>query len=194
MFNYNETKDYAKLGPSLKLLFGLEHNNDPRKALHSNLGEHGLTYKGIYEAANPHWVGWSYIKTALSLGGSIPDVSAYLEGVNELQVEVHEIYRKKYWDRARLSYVESQRIADEIFIFGVNVGMRNAIRKAQKLVGVKADGVVGNKTLAALNRYDVDTFDMAFDALEKDYYEDIIEDKPYLAKYENGWNNRADAV
>lgn len=195
MINYDKDKPHARLIKSLELLFRLEYGGDLTRALHIAKGEQHLTYKGIYELANPHWAGWDYIRRVLSeVDGDMRLASARLEDNEALQDEVERLYRDTYWARAKLSYVESQKIADEIFIFGVNVGMRTAIRKAQKLVGVKADGIVGDKTIEALNSYDVDTFDMAFDTLEKDYYDDLIEAKPYLAINENGWRNRANYV
>ncbi|MBR8461621.1 hypothetical protein KDE12_01995 [Campylobacter sp. faydin G-105] len=54
----------------------------------------------------------------------------------------------------QLNRLHSQRIADELFIFGVNAGVLNATRLAQKLLGIKCDGIVGEATIKALNSYD----------------------------------------
>jgi len=69
--------------------------------------------------------------------------------------------------------------------------MRTAARKTQKLVGVVADGIIGNQSIKAINEFDEDLFDMQFDDLELQYYEDIIKKKPSFAMFRNGWKNRA---
>ena len=79
-------------------------------------------------------------------------------------------------------------------LFGVNVHWKIAAMKAQRLVGVGADGFIGNESLKALNNFDEKKFDIEFDEIEKKYYDAIIQDKPYLAINKAGWYNRADAV
>lgn len=184
----------AKVKDSLKILFQLEFSN-PYNALHKNKGENGLTYKGIYQSAHTKWKGWEIVKSSLNFYDNDIRKSSYELFQNEdLDVLVVEFYKKHFWNRAKLSEITSQKKADEIFIFGVNVGMRTAIRKTQKLVGVTADGMIGTKSIAAINMYDENLFDMKFDEIELKYYDDIIERKPSFAMFRNGWKNRAMAV
>jgi lysozyme family protein len=91
----------------------------------------------------------------------------------------------------RLDEINSQHIANEIFIFGVNVNWKIAIKEAQKLIGVAADGIIGTQTLKALNNYDEHVFDKKFDDVEIAYYEQIVKNKPHLAHNLKGWINRA---
>lgn len=184
----------AQVKESLKILFGLEFSN-PKNALHKNKGENGLTYKGIYQTAHPKWDGWEIIEPLLKLNkNDIKSTSIELDVNNYLNDMVVRFYKSQFWDRARLSEINSQRKADEIFVFGVNVGMRTAIRKTQKLVGATADGIIGSQSIKAINDFDEDLFDMQFDDLELQYYDDIIARKPSFAMFRNGWKNRALAV
>lgn len=184
----------AKIGLALEKLYRLEFS-EPSNALHVNPGEHGLTFMGVYEAANPYWAGWTVVRKMLEkYDGNIKRASEALYESSVMRGLVDEFYYNAYWSRAKLDRVDSQKIAEEIFVFGVNAGMRNAIRKAQKLVGVPADGIVGPMTLEAWNSYDEDEFDYKFDEVEKQYYADLIEQKPSFKIFERGWMNRAEAV
>ena len=161
----------SQIEKSLTLLEQLEHSSNPSKVLHKNKHENGLTYWGIYEAANPNWKGWCTVKTCLEFyDNKVKITGRELYNTTWLHNMVKEFYKKEYWDKAKLDKVYEQKIADEIFIFGVNVGMTIAIMKAQKLVGAKADGWVGNETLGKLNSFDVNKFDIEFDEYEKKGY------------------------
>ena len=69
--------------------------------------------------------------------------------------------------------IVSQKIADEMMVFGVNVGIGHAIKAAQRIAAVPQDGVIGPKTIAALNKVDETVFDETYDLLEIDYYEKL---------------------
>lgn len=186
---------------AFNILMKLEFNS-PKNALHKNKGENGLTFMGIYQVAHPDLKIWEIISQTIAMlydsekeeKELISNVSVVLSQDNELKEKVKQFYKKTFWDRAKLDCVNSQKICEEIFIFGVNVGMRNAIRKAQKLIGAIPDGIVGDQTIEALNCCQEDYFDMAFDEIEKRYYADLISKRPSLSIFERGWNKRADAV
>ena len=55
----------ARINEVMEILYQLEYSNDPKKALHRNAGEDGLTYKGIYQKANSNWAGWKIIEKTL---------------------------------------------------------------------------------------------------------------------------------
>ena len=94
----------------------------------------------------------------------------------------------------KLDYINDNIKANEMFIFGVNAGHHNAIKAAQKLVGVNTDGIIGEKTIKAINDYDTLAFDLGYDRLEVAYYQSLIEKNPSLAINERGWIRRAKAV
>ena len=166
----------------------------PEDALDKNPTESGWTFMGIYQTAHPHWAGWDEILGAVALGGDIEKISRALYGRENLRAQVRAFYKEAYWDRMRLDEVASQLKANEMFVFGVNVGIKPAVRAAQTVVGVEADGIVGDQTLAAINRFDEARFDKEFDRAELEYYNRLMQKNPKLKIYANGWRNRALAV
>lgn len=184
----------ADFKESMKLLTFLEYSNQDWKLLHQNKNEDGLTFYGIYEKWNKDWKGWEIVKKQLKITSDIKTASMVLAKNLELRDLAYERIKNNYWDRAKLDFVHSQKIADEIFLFGFNVDMKIAIKKAQKTIGFtkeNQDGIVGNMTLKALNNFDVNIFDIQFDKEEMEYYDVVIKAKPYLAPNKNGWYNRA---
>lgn len=184
----------ADLNKAMVLLKQVEHSNRNDKLLHKNKGEIGLTFFGIYEGAHPKWKGWNIIKRYLEFTPDIKQCSKILANVTDLNKLVCEFYKEEFWDKARLDEVNSQKIADEIFIFGVNANMKVAVIKAQFLVDAKPDGVLGNKTLALLNKYDENKFDILFDEEEIKYYDKLVTLHDNFKINETGWHNRARAV
>lgn len=183
----------ANFNEAFQILMKLEFSH-PEDALDKNPTESGWTFMGIYQTAHPHWAGWDEILGAVALGGDIEKISRALYGRENLRAQVRAFYKEAYWDRMRLDEVASQLKANEMFVFGVNVGIKPAVRAAQTVVGVEADGIVGDQTLAAINRFDEARFDKEFDRAELEYYNRLMQKNPKLKIYANGWRNRALAV
>ncbi|OCS09715.1 peptidoglycan domain protein [Campylobacter fetus subsp. testudinum] len=183
----------ANFRKSMEILLKLEFNN-PSDALHKNKTENGFTFMGIYQGAHASWSGWDIVKNVLSANADIKIASKILYENKTLKKMVFDFYEREFWDKMRLNNVESQIIADEIFCFGVNAGVKTAAKLAQKLVGVTPDGAIGAQTLVALNLADEDKFGIQYDKLEIQYYESLVAKNPANAAYLNGWKNRANAV
>ena len=62
------------------------------------------------------------------------------------------IFKVYFWDRWRADEIKSQSIAN-ILVDWVWASGAYGVRNVQKLLGVKVDGVVGPKTIAAVNNY-----------------------------------------
>lgn len=120
-----------------------------------------------------------------------------------------EIYYKQYWLQSKADKVAimSFNIAFLLFDFGVNSGVKNAVKKIQKVFNEKyginpklaIDGVFGNKTLNAFNTlqsYKKDN-EFIFIEFEKYYISEILK---YYTSLKNpntgfskngaGWVNR----
>ena len=182
----------AKIEEAFKKVIGLEFNS-PSNALHYNPGEHGYTYMGIYEYAHPEWSGWEIVHNALSIM-DIKGASIHLYDDQELTQSVMEFYKKEFWDKMRLDEVVEQHTAEEMFVFAVNAGIGSAVKVAQRIIGVTADGILGSGTIKALNGYDRSKFDTEYDAGEIAHYEKLVAANPDFKKNMNGWRNRALAV
>lgn len=183
----------ANMSEAFEKMLKLEFNS-PRNALHYNAGENGYTYMGIYEYAHPNWSGWQIVHEMLNKEPNTSKASIMLYFNEELTLLVMEFYQKKFWDKMRLNEIRSQNTAEEMFVFGVNAGIRNAVMLAQRVVGVSDDGIIGKDTIAALNEYDSDKFSKEYDVEEIKYYERLVAKNEKFERYLNGWRNRAVAV
>lgn len=65
--------------------------------------------------------------------------------------EWEEIFKTLYWDGLQLDKVVDQNVANIMVDWAWASGVTTAARQLQRLVGVTVDGVVGQKTLAAVN-------------------------------------------
>jgi len=108
-----------------------------------------------------------------------------------LRDDVIDFYKDEYWFKYKLDKLNTDLKAKEMFIFGVNAGMRNAIKLAQSVVGAKVDGVIGKQTIKAINDFDNNKFDELFDKKEIAYYENIVKKHPDKKIFLRGWRKRA---
>lgn len=168
--------------------------SSPSDILHKNPKEKDITFYGIYKYAHPSWAGWDKVQRAIDKVGDLEKASVILSKDSELKELVYKFYKAEFWDVMKLESIKDNIKANEMFIFGVNAGHHNAIKAAQKLVGVSIDGIIGEKTIRAINDYDTLAFDLGYDRLEVAYYQSLIEKNPSLAINERGWIRRAKAV
>ena len=183
----------ANATEALKEVFELEFNNNPKKFLHKNAGEDGYTLGGIYQKANPTAIDWDMVDKLVKLVG-MKRASVMLYYDEETMRRVSQVFIDNYWNPLQLHKVDSQKIANEMFVMGVVSGVTNSAKIAQRLVGVEDDGIIGNQSLLALNAFNEDRFDKEFDDREIDYFEEIVAKKPFFKRFLQGWKNRSVAV
>jgi lysozyme family protein len=142
--------------------------------LHNVAGDRGgQTYAGIARNFHPQWAGWSHIDR-----NDVPPTEL-----------VREFYRREFWDRMRCDELKP-KIAAHLFDFGVNAGIRTAVRLAQVVAGATPDGVIGPKTIAALNAMDEPEFEMAYTIAKISRYAEIVNRDRSQGKFLLGWVNR----
>ncbi len=189
----------------LDLIRDVEFSNDNTKLLHKNDGENGLTYFGIYQSAHPKWSGWRIIQGYLDLDEdwqqyinthdeddlslALKKCSKVLANVSDLNFLVEDFYKKEFWDKMKLDLVESSHKKMEMMCFGINTNPTRCIKKVQELLGLTVDGIIGNKTITALNAFNESLFDKLFDEKEIEFYNSL--DEVRFGKFKNGWRNRA---
>jgi hypothetical protein len=185
----------AKLHLALEKLWKVEFGNNPDKFLHKNQGESGWTLGGVYQKANPTQIDWNFISKLVELCNyNAKEASRMLYFNPRIMEKVQGVFHNKYWSGLKLDRVDSQKIAEEIFLFAVLSGSKTSAKVAQRLIGVKADGLIGSISLDAINNYNEDLFDIKFDEVEIGYLSTLAEDKPQFSKFLNGWVNRSYAV
>lgn len=100
----------------------------------------------------------------------------------------NRVLKPHYWDRWKADQIQSQRIAN-ILVDWVWGSGKHGIVIPQRLLGVKDDGIVGAKTLAAVNAADPDRlFEAIYNAREK-FLHDITNQS--VAKYEKKIKRKA---
>lgn len=100
----------------------------------------------------------------------------------------NRVLKPAYWDRWKADQINSQKIAN-ILVDWVWGSGKHGIVIPQRLLGVKPDGIVGNKTLAAVNFADPDQlFDAIFRA-RVDFLHEITRNS--IAKYERKIGRKA---
>lgn len=106
---------------------------------------------------------------------------------------VDAVLRPHYWDRWKADQIESQSLAN-ILVDWVWGSGAHGIKMPQRMLGVKPDGIVGPKTLAALNEADHKELFLAIKAERKEFFERIVTAKPSQKKFLKGWLRRLDGI
>lgn len=104
------------------------------------------------------------------------------------QAEWDYIFKKGFWDRWKADDIENQSIAELLVDWCWTSGVWG-IKFPQRVLGVKDDGIVGSKTLAAINDYEdqEELFNKLWNRRKK-HFQDIA--KGGKAKFLGGWLNR----
>ena len=114
--------------------------------------------------------------------------------------EACEIYRARYWDRARCDEIRSQLVANKIFDMSVNFGVMrrgdDAAEITQRAVvacgkTIRVDGWIGDETIAGVNACNPDKLIPMLCHEQKKVYLDIIARRPSQAVFRRNWLWRA---
>lgn len=112
---------------------------------------------------------------------------------NISDAEWRDVFKSLYWDRWKADEIKNQSVAN-ILVDWVWASGSHGIKRPQRLLGVKADGIVGKQTIAALNAMDAATlFRMIKDDRAK-FIDEICKARPKNEKYRKGWMNRINAI
>lgn len=103
-----------------------------------------------------------------------------------------KLYLEHFW-RAGYSQFRSDAVAICVFDMAVNMGHDRAHRIAQEAAGAKPDGVLGPKSIAAINAVDADALCRRIRDIRAQFYRDLAARKPALAVFLKGWLKRAAA-
>lgn len=104
-----------------------------------------------------------------------------------------EILKTMFWDKWKADQINNESIA-LILVDWVWGSGKYGITIPQKAIGVTADGIVGPKTIAAVNAKDPKQL---FDIIRKErlaYIERICRSRPTNLKYKRGWLNRLNDI
>ena len=106
---------------------------------------------------------------------------------------VNRVLKPHYWDRWKADLIQDQSVAN-ILVDWVWASGAHGIKIPQRLLGVTMDGIVGPKTIAAVNAKNPrELFDMIKIA-RFDFIEDICRKRPANNKFKRGWMNRINDI
>lgn len=95
-----------------------------------------------------------------------------------------------FWDSCKADQIESQPVAEIIVDWAWGSGTKTAIKRVQKLIGTYADGIVGKKTLAAINNRDPYLLWKEIRAARYRHIDEICRRDPTQEVWRKGWQNR----
>ena len=98
-----------------------------------------------------------------------------------------------YWDRWQGDKIGSQSVAN-ILVDWVWASGTHGIKIPQCLLGVTVDGIVGPKTLEAINRQNPRELFDRIKIARFDFIEDICRQRPTNNKFKRGWMNRINDI
>lgn len=103
--------------------------------------------------------------------------------------DAKSIFIRNYWDRWKADQIQDQSIAN-ILVDWVWGSGANGIKIPQRMLRVQVDGVVGPKTLAALNAQEPKSFFEALRRERENYFERICVTRPANRVFLKGWLRR----
>lgn len=116
------------------------------------------------------------------------DGKVEVNDVKSLQLEdFKHILKTLYWDRWQADKINNQSLANLLVEWGSGV---NGIKIPQRLLGVTPDGVVGEKTINALNVSNQRLIYNKVWQARKEFYEKIVKNNSSQSKWLKGWINR----
>lgn len=168
----------AKIQPLAAFILSFEGGfvNDPKD-------RGGATNKGVTIAT---WRAQGYDKD----GDGDIDV-ADLKLISD--ADATRILRNNYWNRYRADEIKCQAIANMVVDWLWSSG-KPAITLVQELLGVKADGIVGPKTIAAINAQPAAAF---FEKIKKrrlQFIDRLVANNPSQKRFLAGWYRRINAI
>ena len=161
----------------------------------------GETYKGVARKYYPNWIGWVIIDAAKTE----PGFPNNLRGNDNLDALIRQFYRENYWNLFCGDEIPNQKVANEMFDTGVNMGVGRAVKYLQKGLNVLnrnqknyadivEDGGFGPNTIAALNKYlsiDEESFLVkVMNILQGMHYINYMTKSPTQERFARGWLKR----
>ena len=103
--------------------------------------------------------------------------------------QAYAIMKRLYWNRWRADEIENQSIAEMLVDFVWGSGKWGII-VPQGALGLVTDGLVGEKTLNAVNSANKEEIFNKIKQSRLDFVSNIVKHNPSQIRFLKGWNNR----
>lgn len=102
--------------------------------------------------------------------------------------DFHRVFKQNFWNACKADKIQDQSVANMLVDFAYNSGVKRAATYLQLTLGITADGIIGNKTLFAINKSNGKRLFERFKKTREDYLKSIAkgEQKDFL----DGWLRR----
>lgn len=111
---------------------------------------------------------------------------------NISDAEWTEIFLLMYWGACAADNIASQAVAN-LLVDWYWMSGPTAVRRVQRLVGAQPDGIIGPKSIAAINIKGEGLAQDIYDDRRR-FYEEIVSRRPSQRKFLRGWFNRLNAL
>lgn len=141
----------------------------------------GYTYAGLSQINNPAFPYWDKIHAACNgqkRGFIIKDA--------ELDAAINKYYKCNYWDYIKLDEILFDNVCLMWFDWHVMSGM-SATKHVQSEFGLKTDGIVGSKTIEAINAIPPDELFTRLRAARIAHLTSIAEHNQQDRQFLSGW-------
>lgn len=160
------------------------------------------TFAGIASVSWPNWEGWPYIHKYIrdwELSDKKMSLAKYVNSSARVSTEpimgmVSRFYEKNFWNSLKAGSINDQQVSNSYYDFGVNSGVNRAIRYLQDSVNelgckVESDGLIGTKTLQAVNSVDPKKLLSIYNNKREDFYRGLAK-QPSQAAFLGSWLSR----
>ena len=104
-----------------------------------------------------------------------------------------DVLKMLFWDRWKADDIKSQALANNLVDWVWASGV-NGIKIPQRLLGVTQDGIVGPKTIAAVNAANAAELFTKIHEARINFVDGIVRRKPSQKKFIKGWKRRINAI
>lgn len=106
----------------------------------------GETWSGISRRANPNWSGWKIID------GIKNKKNGQKISTPELEELKRSLYRSNYWEPVWGDKIKNQKVANDMYDTGVNMGLSMSIKLSERQFKMKETGRMSDELLNKLNK------------------------------------------
>lgn len=106
--------------------------------------------------------------------------------------DFHRVFKNNFWDACKADLIIDQSVANMLVDFAYNSGVSRAVTYLQLTLGITADGIIGNKTLSAINKSNGEILFKKYRTARKNYLRRIA--KGTQRSNLNGWLRRVNYI
>lgn len=108
----------------------------------------------------------------------------------EFVEQKNTFYKAQFWDKVKGDEINDQAVANNVYDFAVNAGIKQATKVLQRALNITDDGAFGNGTLSACNSAEPKKLNNDYCVGRENFYKDLVKRKPNNEKFLAGWLKR----